>query len=406
MKKSIFWVLAFVCPFLVFGQTPTEKLTQALEQSFHNSTIPGVAVAIVNKDKILYQHAMGFADIANKTPYTQHTIHNIGSTSKTFIGVALMQLVEAGKLDLDVDINQYLPFQVQHPYHPNTSITLRQLATHTASIRDRTFNYDLQAYVSNDNTRGNRKGLPLIYKIQFKRMLKSEQVSLGEFLTRTLSKEGQWYRKKNFFKHAPGTVEEYTNIGAALAGYIIEVVTGEKYGDYVKNNILQPLNMDASGWTMEDVDSSRFAKRYIGDRVVPDYELITYPDGGLISSSADLSTYLMTMMQGYYGENNFLSAAAFQTMMQNQYKIAPLSKVAAALKSQRGIFWDIFGEDKDGDIGHSGSDPGITTFMYFDPVEGIGCILNTNVDGHAHHAEYVELWKLLIEHKEAFQNKK
>ena len=379
MYRSIFGVLLVLLPFLIIGQTAFQKLTNALEQSFNNSTIPGVAVTIVNKDQVLYQNAFGYADVAAKKSYTSQTIHNIGSISKTFIGVALMQLVEEGKLDLDTDINSYLPFKVQHPTHPTIPITLRQLATHTASIQDRTFNYDLRSYVSDDNTRGNRKGLPFIYKIQFKRMLKNENVSLGEFLKRTLSKEGKWYRKKNFYKHAPGTVEEYTNIGAALAAYILEVVTGEKYGDYVVKNILQPLNMNVSGWTIDEVDSSQFAKRYIGDRAVPDYELITYPDGGLISSITDLSTYLMAMMKGYYGESNILSITSFQTMMQNQYKLPPLAKSATAIKSRSGIFWDIFGEEGNGDIGHSGSDPGITTFMYFDPMLGIGCILTTNV---------------------------
>ena len=402
MKRSIFGVLVAILPFLVVGQTATQQLTNALEQSFNNSTIPGVAVAIVNKDKVLYHNAFGYADITNKKPYTTQTIHNIGSISKTFIGVALIQLVEAGQLDLDADINQYLPFSIIHPYHPNTPITLRQLSTHTASIQDRHLNYGLRSYVSDDNRRGNRKGLPLIYKIQFKRMLKNQKLPLGEFLKKILSKKGKWYRKKNFYKHAPGTIEEYTNIGAALAAYIIEEVTGEKYADYVKNNILQPLNMNATGWTMEDIESSQFAARYIGEKVVPDYELITYPDGGLISSTADLSTYLMAMMQGYYGESNILSAISFQTMMQNQYELSPLSKSSATIKSRRGVFWDIFGQEGNGDIGHSGSDPGITTFMYFDPMIGVGCILTTNVDSHSHHSEYVELWKLLIKHRGDF----
>ena len=298
-------VLLIISSALLTGQTANEKLDKALGDAFQKSNIPGMAVAIVNKDKVLYQNEFGYADVANKKPYTQHTIHNIGSTSKTFIGVALMQLVEARKLDLDADINDYLPFQVRNPYHSNTPLTLRQLATHTSSIRDRNFNYGLRAYVSDDNTKGNRKGLPLIYKIQFKRMLKNENTQLGEFLENTLSKKGKWYRKKNFYKNAPATAENYSNIGAALAAYVIEVVTGEEYAEYVKNNILQPLKLNASGWTFESTNSAQFAKRYIGGIAVPKYSLITYPDGGLISSTADLCTYLIAMMKGYYGESDF-----------------------------------------------------------------------------------------------------
>ena len=280
------------------SQSTTEKLNQALSETFQNSNIPGMAVAIVSKDKILYQNQFGYADVANKTPFTQNTIHNIGSTSKTFIGIALMQLVEQGKLTLDTKINDILPFKVTNPHYPEIAITIRQLATHTASIKDNNVNYNLRAYVSDDDAKGNRKGLPFIYKIQFKRMLKNEDIGLGAFLQNTLAKNGKWYRKKNFYKHAPGTKEEYSNIGAGLAGYIVELVSGEVYADYVVNHILKPLEMDASGWTIRAASQANFAKRYIKGTPVPRYHLTTYPDGGLYSSVADLSTYLRSVIRG------------------------------------------------------------------------------------------------------------
>ena len=180
-------------------------------------------------------------------------------------------------------------------------------------------------------------------------------------------------------------------------------MTQQKYSDYIVENILQPLGMTTSGWTLEEVNTTQFAKRYIGEKVVPNYRLITYPDGGLFSSTQDLSTYLMAMLKGYYGESNILPASAFQTLLQNQYQGTPLSKTTVALKSRRGIFWDIFGETGTGDIGHSGSDPGITTFMYFNPDTGIGCILTTNVDTHTHGEQVVKLWRLLIKHRVDFE---
>lgn len=403
MKKLLVYILLATFSCLMQAQTATEKLDQLLEEAFTKAQIPGVAMTIVNKDQILYQNQLGYANVSNKKPYTLNTVHNIGSTSKTFIGVALMQLVEAGKLDLDADINTYLPFKINNPYHPATPITLRQLATHTSSIRDRTFNYDLQAYISDDNKKGNRKGLPLIYKIQFKKMLKNEQVSLGTFLENTLSSKGKWYKKKNFHKNAPATTYHYSNIGAALAAYIIEVVTGEKYADYVTKNILKPLKMKNSGWTTNSPD---LAKRYIEDKAVPDYRLITYPDGGLVSSTADLSTYLMAMLQGLNGENDLLSSTSFQEMFQNNIEQMPLSKTASTETERQGIFWDIYGKTGDGDIGHSGSDPGILSFMYFDPKTGLGCVLTTNTDSHKKLTEVVDIWKILIKNREKIAKEK
>jgi len=186
------------------SQNMIDTLDHELSKIFTESSIPGMSVSIVNHEKILYQNSFGYADLEAKKAYTENTIHNIGSTSKTFIGISIMQLVEQGKLDLDTDINTILPFQVNNPYHPESIITVRQLATHTSSIRDRTFNYELKSYVSNDREKGNRKGLPWRNKFHFKRMLKNEDISLQTFLENTLSKKGKWYKKKNFYKSAPG----------------------------------------------------------------------------------------------------------------------------------------------------------------------------------------------------------
>lgn len=401
--------LSFFTSFFVFmgmhfftlnAQQSVEELSQKLSATFQKANFPGMVVTIVDKDQILFQKEFGYANIATKKPYTRNTIHNIGSTSKTFIGVSLMQLVEQGKLSLDDKVNDILPFKVINPYYPETPITIRQLATHTSSIRDRNFNYGLKAYVSDDDRKGNRKGLPFIYKIQFKRILKNERVTLGKFLENTLSKKGKWYKKKNFYKNAPGTTEEYSNIGAALAGYIVEVVSGENYGDYVVNHILKPLGMNASGWTKETTNQAEYAQRYVNRIPFPNYDLMTYPDGGLISSSADLTRYLMEMIRGYQGESQLLSAASFQMMMSNQYEQSPLAKTIRETEGRSGIFWDIFGKTGKGDIGHNGSDPGILTFMYFDPESGVGCLLHTNTDSEDKQIqEVLRIWHLLIEYR-------
>ena len=406
--KKMYYIICFVLfvgnlPISLNSQTTTEKLNQELNTIFQNSDIPGVALAIVSKDKMLYQNEFGYADVAAKTPYTQNTIHNIGSVSKTFIGMAIMQLVEQGKLTLDTKINEVLPFKVTNPYHPEIAITIRQLATHTSSIRDRNFNYSLKAYVSDDDTKGNRKGLPFISKIQFKQMLKNEDITLAAFLQNTLTKKGKWYKKKNYHKHAPGTTEEYSNIAAGLAGYIVELISGEKYADYVVNHILKPLKMKATGWTKETTNQALFAKRYIKGVEVPDYHLTTYPDGGLISSTADLSTYLRAMIRGYKGEGELISPASYQQMMGNQYGQAPLVHSIIEKGDKRGVFWDILSKKKNGDIGHSGSDPGILSFMYFNPELGVGYLLLTNTDSSGEDIQsVVKMWRTMIKYRAEF----
>jgi len=401
MKRIlVFLCVSCICFSQGISQSPIEELENQLEALFKNSSIHGMGVAIVNQDKILFDNTYGYADIAHKKPYTKNTIHNIGSTSKTFIGVAIMQLVEQGKLDLDADINDILPFDVSNPHFPDQVITIRQLSTHCSSIRDRHLNYALRAYISRDNNKGNRKGLPFMYKVQFKRMQKNEDLSLGDFLGESLSKNGKWFSKKNYYNYIPGSNYSYSNIGAALAGYIVEIISGESYDDYVSKHILKPLQMQASGWKKDEVDQSFFAERYVNGMPFPNYHLSTYPDGGLISSLADLSLYLQAMISGYKGKESIISSASFQEMMRDQFEENALKDIPRKSSDRSGIFWDIYGKKGTTDIGHNGSDPGILSFMYFDPETGLGCILLTNTDAEDENIEkLIEIWELLIKYR-------
>ena len=118
-----------------------ENINSHLDEGFElisdGNYLPGFFVSIVNDKKIIYTNGKGFANIKEQIPYTVNTIQQIESISKTFLGLSIMLLVEEGKLDLDKDINTYLPFKVRNPFFPRKSITLRHLATHTASIDDR-----------------------------------------------------------------------------------------------------------------------------------------------------------------------------------------------------------------------------------------------------------------------------
>ena len=99
----------------------------------------GFSVAIVNESGTLYEKGIGYSNVEIKKKYTESTIQNIGSISKTFVGIALLKAQELGKLKLDDPINNYLPFRVKNPFYPETHITIRNLATHTSTITDNEF---------------------------------------------------------------------------------------------------------------------------------------------------------------------------------------------------------------------------------------------------------------------------
>jgi len=131
---------------ITHAQLAASAITEKLSKAFVKSQLPGMGVALVNKDSVLYMNSFGQADLAAKKNYETRSIQNIGSISKTLIGISLMKLVDEGKLNLDDPINKYLPFMVKHPKYPETAITIRHLATHTSGIKDIPANYDLKAY--------------------------------------------------------------------------------------------------------------------------------------------------------------------------------------------------------------------------------------------------------------------
>jgi CubicO group peptidase (beta-lactamase class C family) len=98
--------------------------------------VPGVAVAIVRHGELLRARGYGWADLERRVPMTADTLLNVGSVSKTVTAIAVMQLWERGALRLDDDVNDYLPFAVRNPRHPDVPITARQLLAHRSSIRD------------------------------------------------------------------------------------------------------------------------------------------------------------------------------------------------------------------------------------------------------------------------------
>lgn len=113
-----------------------------IERKIAKADIPGISIAMINGDKITSSWQAGFADAENQIPVTKDTLFQIASTSKTVTGTAVMQLYERGLLDLDDDINQYLPFTILHPQYPDNPISFRRLLNHTAGMKDNWNVYD------------------------------------------------------------------------------------------------------------------------------------------------------------------------------------------------------------------------------------------------------------------------
>lgn len=342
-----------------------------LQELYDTSELVGFSVAIVDNRKVLYQNSFGYADINRNKRYTNHTIQNIGSISKTFIALAVMKAVEQGKLDLDTNINTYLPFDVIHPLHPEKPITVRHLATHTSGITDGEVYY--KSYVFENPAQVDISIYPEDYQPIVELVKMNVKIDESVFFENVLSTSGPWYSQDNFIENAPGEKYGYSNIAAALAAFVVENATGTSYEDYTRKYIFEPLHMDATGWSFSNVNMQNHAVLYYAkDFEVPRYSLVTKADGGLITSNSDFSKYLIEMMRGYKGKGKLLSAESYKEMFTLQTKHDEIKEAMG------GVFWDIY---NNGTIGHDGGDPGITTISMFDPIKNRGYYFMTNTSG-------------------------
>jgi len=352
----------------IHAQNYKDSIRIELEKILDRDIIPGFGVSIVNQEGILYEQGFGYAKVEDKEAYTSKTIQNIGSVSKTFIGVSIMKAVEMGLIELETPINDLLPFKIIHPRHPDKAITLLHLASHTSGIRDGMI-YE-KSYVFQDKEGISLDGLTGRTRKEFAFYLSNQDMSMPEFFQKILVEGGEWYKKKNFFKHAPGETYKYSNIGAALAAHLLEIVSGESFEDFTQKHILDPLKMSASGWQFSQINMEDHADVYLPNGLnVPRYSLITFPDGGFLTSIHDLSLYLQEAIRGFKGKGKLLSGDAYVEMMKGH----------APGEDDYSIFWEYSSR---GDIGHNGSDPGIFTNLKFDPALDQGWLIftNTNLD--------------------------
>ena len=309
--------------------------------------IPGAVVTVVKDGQILTTRGFGYADVDKKTPVDPYkTLFRPGSISKLFTWTAVMQQVEAGKIDLDKDVNAYLDFKI--PARNGQPITTRQLMTHTGGFEE--------------------VAKSLIFYDQ-------PEPVLGDYLK----------------KHVPkrifdaGTTPAYSNYGTALAAYIVERVSGETFNDYLDRHVMGPLRMtnttfrqplpaglagrDATGYSKPGKPSKGF--EIVGPA----------PAGSASSSGADMGRFMIAQLQG--GELDgarILSAQTAKTMHDSPLdRVNPKSLIPPLDRMELGFFQtSINGKTV---IGHLGDTEGFHSSLHLYMNDGVGLYLSLNSGG-------------------------
>ena len=197
---------------------PNTDLDEFILDEMQTENAPGMATLIVKGGEIVWVESYGWADVQNAVPVEDSTVFSLASVSKLFTGTALMQLHQNGVLDLDLDINNYLPFDIEVPNFESDSITARMLMTHTSSIAD------------------NDPVMDTYYS------LGDPTITLSELIERYFSPSGSDYNATaNFSNNAPGTAYAYSNIATALAGYVVEAASGMDFSEYCNQHIFNTI---------------------------------------------------------------------------------------------------------------------------------------------------------------------
>ncbi len=377
-----------------------DTLTKNLKSAFEKDAIIGFSVSVVDDKGLIYENSFGYTDIELKKKYTPNTTQNIGSISKTLIGISLLKAQELGKLDLNDPINKYLPFKIINPNYPDKPILIKHLAYHTSSIIDVDEVYS-KSYVLEKSEHSDNEGVYDWFSFP------ENRISLIKFIENSLTENGKWYTKEIFANTEPGEFREYSNIGAALCAQIIEFATGQDYQSFTKDYILQPLKMKSSGWSSKDIDTIKRSRLFANkEMLIAEYSLITYADGGFITSNNDLGLFLTELMKGYKGLGTLLNKESYAKLFEKQ-KFKNVKN-----GEEFGIFMEFskeFIKIKDNVIGHNGSDPGVMTAMYFNPKTETGKILlvNTDSDFDANFwPEVASIWNSLIRYETELNSRK
>ncbi|GAB6944183.1 serine hydrolase [Vulcanisaeta sp. JCM 14467] len=334
-----------------------EDIEEFILSKIRESRLPGLSIGIIKDGELIYARGFGFRDIERGLPATPRTIYGIGSITKSFTALAILKLVEDGRLSLDDPVDRY----VQVRLNPRGSVTIHHLLTHSSGLPALGY---AEAYI-NGVLGLDSNWLPL---------------STPEDVLTFMRDAADWAVAR------PGERFFYLNEGYVILGLIIRRVSGMPYKDFVRERILKPLGMDRTYFKADEVlKDPEVATPYIIDRkgriIRSRFPFGITSDGGLLSNVIDMSKYVtMLINRGEYNGTKILSKELLET----------------AEKGYIDVPWRIIGDEKYGYgliisqnfygrklIEHSGNVGVYTADMAYVPSDRIGVVIMANAEGYS-----------------------
>ncbi len=371
------WVIALTLAVTGLLAAPTSADTKKLDpdeveefidtrmaELMEEQGIPGAAVSVVADGEETFSNGYGEADRETGEPVSaETTVFPTGSVAKSFTAVAVLQLVDQGELNLDTDVNTYLPEEAQLPESPSGEpVTLHHLLTHTAGFEER------QAGAAAEDP--------------------DDALSLDEYVVKNQPE----------LVYPPGRFTAYSNYGVGLAGYIVEQQTGQSVIDYTQEHVFDPLGMDRSAFTQNDADlPGRFdvASRYVRDaegdlKPGPVVGVNDYPSGGSFTTATDMSRFMLALLgQGAFAGERILEPETVEEMLGRQAEPHPQTSAVGYGSYER------FTSDPRV-VGHNGDFLGANAEYALVPELNVGIFVAANSDSTAERFQDA-LWVTLID---------
>jgi CubicO group peptidase (beta-lactamase class C family) len=377
-------VLCLLCLFVaVMGQAPTEMIDPKREEpappwlgphemtatdvgAFLDGLVPlqikhddiaGATISVVKDGKLLFAKGYGYADVEKKKPVSaEATLFRPGSISKLFTWTAIMQLYEQGKLDLDRNVNDYLDFKIPDAF--GKPITLKNIMTHTPGFEE-----------------------------QIKDLFRTDatKLNLGEYLKTHIPAR----------IYPPGTVPAYSNYATAVAGYIVERVSGRPFDQYVAEYILKPLNMTHSTFT-QPLPAELAPLMSNGYRLGSDkpeaFEVVNpFPAGSLSSSATDMAQFMIAhLADGQLGSAQILKPETARLMH---------SRLFGLDDHANAMCYGFYEESRNGHriIGHGGDTVYFHSDLHLVLDQKVGFFVSYNSAGRGDSPGRTNLWQAFLD---------
>jgi CubicO group peptidase (beta-lactamase class C family) len=321
-----------------------------IEQLLQRERRPGLAIAVVEGNRVVYAHGFGVKRLGKDDPITTRSLFHMASITKTFVATSLMQLVEKGSVDLDAPVVQYLPyFRLADERYP--TITVRQMVTHSSGMPDvDDYEWDKPQY---------------------------DDGSLERYV-RGLSDRTLLF--------APGEKFRYSNMAFEILGDVIGKVSGQSFDDYVQDHILTPLRMTDSTLLVGRADAQLLtwgheldANGPFASKVFP-YNRMHSPSSNLHSNALDMARWaIANMNHGELDGRRILQTSTHELMWKRARDLGGPAP-APTSRSPVGISWFLGEYRGTVMVGHSGGDTGYATDLAMLPEKKIAVVWMMNSD--------------------------